>query len=69
MRLKLPPLPPTIRLNNFRPIKSDALERIDGYQHNTAVRVYTVLGIAIPYRVQYLNIQVLVQLSSRVPSS
>lgn len=46
--------PPTaVRLDNFGAIESDALERVDGNENNTAVCVDAMLGISISDGVKY----------------
>lgn len=50
VRLELASLPPTIRLDDFWPIKSDTLERVHRNEHDPAICIDTVLRIAIPDR-------------------
>ena len=53
MRFQLPSFPAAVCLDDLRPVQCDTLERIDGYQHNSTVRIDAMLGIAIPNRMQY----------------
>lgn len=47
MRLELTPPPSTVGLDDFRSIESNALERIDCNEHNSAVSVDTMLSVTI----------------------